>query len=356
MTLAELETYILSINAEAYTRQRNYLGGSTGLSEYITRGSIGLPKVRELILQNNSPNDSYKLINELAWREYWQSVWQVRGNDIFEYIRPLPTKPRQGLPTAVLNANTGIAALDDGIKQLQQTGFIDNHMRMWLAGLICNVAHCEWKIAADWMHSQLIDGDYASNHLGWQWVAGSYTGKTYLPQQDNINTYTKTVQRNTYLDQPYDVIADMAVPTQLKEITTELPGYNSVLPKSTITIDGLKAEAEILLYSPWTLDATWHKESSAKRVLLIDTAMFSSGKFSQNVLDSIIWFAGQIPDLAIYCAPPKELKHLSAKIVRKDYPGIANWPGTAEPPELLYPQVPLKFYPSFSAFWKQAQR
>ena len=353
---SELEAYIRTINPADYAKRRNYIGGSTRLSEYITRGAISLPRVRELILENSTPQAAFKLINELSWREYWQLVWQVRGDEIFEYIRPLVTPVRRGIPLSVLSAETGIQALDDGIKQLQQTGYIDNHMRMWIAGLVCNVARCDWKTGADWMHSHLIDGDYASNHLSWQWIAGSYTGKPYLPQQENINTYTNTVQQNTYLDKPYSVIAEMPVPAELSAVTTTLPNFKSSLPDSTITINELAEKSEILLYSPWTLDSRWRPQSTATRVLLIDRDIFGSNRFSQNVIDSISWFAQEIPGLKIICDTPSVLSSLSADIFRKQYAGIASWPGHVDPVEALYPHVTPKFYPSFSAFWKQTQK
>ena len=352
----ELVRYISSIDAAVYAQRRNYLNGSTGLSEYITRGVISLPRVRTLLLKANSRESAYKLLNELAWREYWHLVWSVKGDTIFEYIRPLPASPSLAIPQSVLEATTGIKALDEGIRQLQQTGYIHNHMRLWLAGLICNVAHCDWKVGANWMHAYLIDGDYASNHLSWQCVAGSYTGKPYLPQQDNINTFTNTIQRGTYLDQPYEVITDMAVPTELATLVTSLPAHQSTLPEATITLEALLEEAEILLYSPWTLDPVWCLNSPATRVLLLDPTVFIEGKFSQNVIDSITWFADQIPDLKILYARPAVLNDISNRVIRKDYAGIAAWPGVVEPPELLYPSVEPKFYPSFSAFWKQAQK
>ena len=354
LTLPELEAYIHTIDTAQYAQRRNYLGESTELSEYISRGMISLPRVRELVLQNNSAAASAKLINELAWREYWQLVWRVRGDSIFDYIRPLMTPTRDGLPTAVVTATTGIAALDDGIRQLQRTGYIHNHMRLWLAGLICNVAHCDWRLGAAWMHSYLIDGDYASNHLSWQWVAGSYTGKPYLPQQDNINIYSKTTQRASYLDQPYEVIADMAIPIQLEPITKELPPQKALIPNSTIELKELAGATEVLLYSPWTLDPMWRRESRATKVLLLDPAIFVPGRFNQNVIDSIMWFAAQIPDMKLLYSAPATLENQAAALYRKDYPGIATWPGTVDAPVLLFPNVATKFYPSFSAFWKRA--
>jgi deoxyribodipyrimidine photo-lyase len=356
LTYSQLVQYISGIDTNQYAQRRNYLGGSTQLSEYITRGAISLPVVRAILLENNPNAADSKLINELAWREYWQLVWQVRGAGIFDYIRPIERQLRPGIPQAVLDANTGIAVLDRGIQELLQTGYIHNHLRMWLAGLICNIAGCDWRTGADWMHSYLIDGDYASNHLSWQWVAGSYTGKAYLPQQDNINMYSDTTQHATYLDQPYEALASMAVPTQLLDVTTTLPSNSGKLPANITSLNNLSQASEILLYSPWTLDTQWRINSTARRVLLIDNKMFPPNRFSQNVIDSIVWFADQIPNLEIFYDQPEALQPMSDLITRKFYAGISDWPGIVDPPDLLFPEVPTKFYPSFSSFWKQAQK
>ena len=356
LTRTQLQDYIRGIDAASYSQQRNYLGSSTRLSEYTTRGSISLPDVRQLLLETNSPESAYKLINELAWREYWQLVWRSRGDGIFEYIRPLRQTVRAGIPEAILNATTGIEVIDNSIRQLKSSGYIHNHERLWLAGLVCNVAHCDWKIGADWMHSQLIDGDFASNHLSWQWVAGSYTGKPYLPQQQNINSYSRTVQNNTYLDVSYEALSDMAIPGPLQKLDTTQSLTDVRLPTSTISLQALQESSEILLYSPWTLDPSWRTESAAVRVLLFDNDWFTRGNYTQNVIDSIVWFAEQIPDLSILCAEPSVLAGLTDHITRKPYPGIANWPGRVDRLELLFPGVPDKLYNSFSAFWKQTQK
>jgi len=353
----ELEGYIRQIDAAKYAKTRNYLGGTTRLSEYLTRGFISLPRTQELVLENNTKSSAFKLLSELSWREYFQHVWRVRDHEIFDYFKPLDHEPRQGIPTAVLEANTGIKALDDGIKQLIDTGYIDNHMRMWLAGLICNVAKCEWQIAADWMHSYLIDGDYASNHLNWQWVAGSFNGSSYLPHQGNINKYTKTDQAGTYLDHTYKEIGDMDVPDELKDITKTLPKHDSKLPKATITLNELQKAKTILLYSPWTLDLHWRTDASGLRVLVLAKEMFTDGAFSQNVIDSIMYFADKVKGMKLIYLSTKELSALKdADIRRKDYPGINDWPGEVDKPELLHPELPLQFYPSYGAYWKAIKK
>ena len=357
LTLPQLESYIRTIDVAKYALERNYLDRSTQLSEYITRGIISLPRTRALLLENNTEQAAFKLIKELTWREYWQQTWRIRQDDIFDYIRPLNFEPRQGLPEAVLTATTGIEQLDVGIKQLYETGYIHNHLRLWIAGLICNIAKCDWKLGAAWMHSYLIDGDYASNHLSWQWVAGSYTGSDYLPQQENINTYTRSTQKNTYLDYPYNYLSDMDIPNQLKAIVTEPTLHQSLPLKNTITINEIQNAQSLFLYSPWTLDPQWRSNEQAVRVLIMPSEIFRDGAFSQNVTDSIAIFSSFIPDMELIYLDRDKLEALTnANMYRKNYPGIAHWPGIVDEPELLYPDVSNKFYPSFSSFWKQANK
>ena len=97
-------------------------------------------------------------------------------------------------------------------------------------------------------------------------------------------------------------------------------------------------------------------QSKALRVLLIDEGMFGNNKYSQNVLNSIMWFAGNIKNLYILCDEPRALPGLNNRITRKEYPGIADWPRRVEKISLLYPDIPEKFYPSFSSFWKQLEK
>jgi deoxyribodipyrimidine photo-lyase len=355
LSLPELEQYISTIDVKRYAEQRNYLDGSTRLSEYISRGYISLPRIRTLLLLKNSDQAAYKLLNELTWREYWHHTWRIRKNEIFGYFRELNHQPRQGMPTAILEANTGITAIDQGIQQLYDTGYIHNHLRLWIAGIVCNIAKCDWQIGAEWMHSYLIDGDYASNHLSWQWVAGSYTGNRYLPQQDNINTYTRTLQPGTFLDYSYECISTMPIPETLMSLTDYAPRHENQASSSTITIDEMNAAEVLLLYSPWTLDPTWRSAERGLRVLILPSKMYADGRFSQNVLQSIKRFGDSISDLKIIKLSDTQISQITAlTILRKDYPGITEWPGVIDTPELLYPNIPQKFYPSFSSYWRQA--
>ena len=345
---------LLAINPIKYQATRNYIGGSTRLSVYITRGVLTLPQIKDYLLKNYSKTESYKLINELAWREYMQREWQIRGNAIFEDIkRKQELVESSNLPLNIINAQTGIEALDNGIKQLYETGYIDNHMRMWLAGLICNIAHTKWQQPAAWMYYQLLDGDPASNFLSWQWVAGTFSSKRYLPSQENINKYTKTNQNNTFLDLNYEELAVIDTPLILKERMSE--NLNWVAPKSSdLIID--KSKPTVLYHSFW-LNKDWRNEISANRILVLELSWFEKFPVSQKVTDSILEIAGEIAGLQIYVGNIDELlPHLGKEIYYMSHPSVPHWNGKADQMPLLFPEVQLKSYDSFSAFWKQCQK
>ena len=75
------------------------------------------------------------------------------------------------------------------VRTLYSTGYLHNHARMWLASYVVHVRKVHWRIGADWLYGHLIDGDLASNHLSWQWVAGTGSHKPYLFNADNVARY-----------------------------------------------------------------------------------------------------------------------------------------------------------------------
>jgi deoxyribodipyrimidine photo-lyase len=144
---------------------------------------------------------SEKLIQELAWRDYWQQVWIVKGDEIHKDLKH-PQFPVRNykIPKAIATAQTGINAVDEAIQELYSSGYMHNHMRMYVATLCCNIARCHWRESAKWLYAHLLDGDLASNQLSWQWVSGANASKKYYANQNNINKYWGSNQKNTFLD------------------------------------------------------------------------------------------------------------------------------------------------------------
>lgn len=250
--LQRIQERIKNISPNEYSNTRNYLDGAvTKLSPYLTHGIISLKQVYEEIKETN-PNlpFDHQLYKELAWKEYFHRIWESIGDKIFSDIRDSQKDTESDeLPEELLNAETGIKVVDSEVLKLYKTGYIHNHSRMWVASLFSNIYKTQWKVGADWMYYHLLDGDLASNYLSWQWVAGTFSSKKYYANQWNINKFSKTCQKNTFLDVSYREISKLK-----KDIK---PKYRVVIEYQTdwsfIKSDDYK-NTQTLLYHPWCLE------------------------------------------------------------------------------------------------------
>jgi len=193
--LARLET----IDPLTYARSRNHVSGAvTSLSPWIRHGVLSLAEVRDAALAVvDRPEDAAKLVSELGWRDYWRQVHAALGDGIRTDLEPPAALPRHPphdrMPDDVLEACTGMACIDAFVRRLHATGWLHNHERMWLASWLVHVRGIHWRAGADWFLTHLLDGDPASNHLSWQWIAGTFSAKPYLFNRENLETYTSGI-------------------------------------------------------------------------------------------------------------------------------------------------------------------
>jgi deoxyribodipyrimidine photo-lyase len=187
-TDAALAARLAAIDPRVYARTRNALDGAvTRLSPYLTHGFIDVPEVVEQVRRRHPLALDDKLVFELAWREYFQHLWSRLGAGVFDSLRPpLPLRYATVLPEDIRTGATGVPAIDAAVRALYRSGYLHNHARMWLASYVVHLRKVHWRAGADWMVSHLLDGDLASNHLSWQWVAGTLTGKPYLFNAENV--------------------------------------------------------------------------------------------------------------------------------------------------------------------------
>ncbi len=184
-------TKLANVDALSYGRNRNFLNGSvTHLSPYLRHGCLTLNETFAAIKQKFGLS-AENLLMQLAWRDYWQRVWTVRGNAIYSEMEP----PKVALGYAPLSepvkqGKTGLPCMDAFIADLLTTGYVHNHARMWLASYIVHHLKIDWREAADWFEAHLLDGDKASNHLSWQWVASTFSSKPYYFNKENLARYT----------------------------------------------------------------------------------------------------------------------------------------------------------------------
>lgn len=349
-SLEQVQTRIEQIDPRAYDNTRNYLDGDvTWLSPFITHGVINTRQIADTVLARHQVKACYRLLFELAWREFFHRTWQLAGDDIFDDMRnPQAGVRSHELPQAMIDASTGIRIIDECLETLTQHGVMHNHARMWVAGLSCNMAGTYWQEPAKWLHYHLLDGDLASNTLSWQWIAGTFSHKKYVANQANINKYSRQAQQGTWLDIPYEEFDDFVPPEHL--LTRCQADYRQIIPGSPIP----ELKDNVALRSQWHLDPHWQSEIE-QHIVFIDTALAERWPMSPQRWRFIEHWA-QRCNASIYYGTVDELKNacLDASLVRAEYPACATWPGHVVERDWLYPH-PDRTFNSFSQYFKQVK-
>lgn len=207
---------IAQVKPAAYERTRNHLEGAvTGLSPYLTHGVLTMPEVLRALLDQQPLAVGHKLVFELGWREFFRHVWAHTGDDILHDLHhgPLPAAEYATvLPEDIRQACTGVPVIDQAVRTLYATGTLHNHARMWLASYVVHIRRVHWRAGADWLVAHLFDGDVASNHLSWQWVAGTGSHKPYLFNAENVARYAPPSWHSpgSVVDVSYDTLDTLA--------------------------------------------------------------------------------------------------------------------------------------------------
>lgn len=352
----EILNLIEKVDPIAYGNSRNYTEGAvTYLSPYISRGVISTRQVLDILsAKGYKLDESQKFIQQLAWREYFQRVWQHLEDDMFEDIRHRYTGIKhKNIPTALTTASSGINAIDIAIKNLMDTGYMHNHIRMYTASIACNIGKAYWQLPSQWMYYHLLDGDLASNACSWQWVAGTFSTKQYYCNQENINRYTNTNQQNSFLDTTYESLPTMEIPTSLLsttsiKFTTNLP--EKKLPK-------LDTNLPLIIYTSYNLDPLWKADIKANRVLLLEPSYFKQFPVSDKVINFILDLAKNIDGLQVFTGEVNEIPNLNSfpAIYSKEHPAFKHYPGIKESRDWLFPDIN-KFYNSFFGFWRKCEQ
>lgn len=214
-TLQAAAARLGAVQPSAYARSRNALDGAvTGLSPYFTHGLLDLPAALATVQAQYPLGPQDKLVMEFGWREFFAHVWRHQGERIFSDQREPITRLRyaNALPQDVLGAATGVPVIDQAVRTLYTTGYLHNHARMWLASYLVHLRKLQWRVGADWLYAHLLDGDLASNHLSWQWVAGTFSVKPYLFNAENVARYAPREWHSpgTVIDTSYEALDVLA--------------------------------------------------------------------------------------------------------------------------------------------------
>ncbi len=356
-----LEALIAAIDIRAYEKTRNHLNGRvTRLSPYLTHGFTDIPQLFERLPRLRLED---KLAFEFGWREFFHHVWQRAGDGILEdmraglpgvrYVRELPEDVREG--------RTGLPVIDKAVHTLYDTGYLHNHARMWLASYLVHLRKVHWRSGADWMYAHLLDGDLASNHLSWQWVAATFSSKPYLFNAENVARYAPAGwhSERTAIDSSYEALEAIARSNQQVPVSPALLGAPEPATGTPPTVQAstlqVSAGTRVRLVHPWMLDSA---PFDGLRVGVIHRPFHQQFRWSHQRWAFVTGRMRQVTD-HLFIGDLGELRAALAPVAHVESVATLN-PGYREhlpalctqlvPPPRRFPN-PDKACRSFSAFW-----
>lgn len=152
-------------------------GATSGLSPYLRFGCLHPRQILRRLDETRPDGESFSA--ELAWRDFYadvlghspDSAWSA-WNPTMAGIRTDRGPQADERFAAWCAGRTGYPIVDAGMRQLVETGWMHNRVRMITASFLVKDLHLDWQRGARFFMAHLVDGDLPSNNHGWQWVAG----------------------------------------------------------------------------------------------------------------------------------------------------------------------------------------
>jgi len=159
---------------EKYHQQRNFPArpGTSRLSVHLRFGTVSIRKLATLAAQKN---DAW--LNELIWRDFYQMILhhfpQVAQHAFKPAYDNIQWRNNEEEFQRWCDGTTGYPIVDAGMRELNETGFMHNRVRMITASFLTKHLLIDWRWGEAYFARKLLDFDLASNNGGWQWAAGS---------------------------------------------------------------------------------------------------------------------------------------------------------------------------------------
>ena len=159
---------------EGYAANRDFpaLNGTSKLSVHLRFGTISIRKVTALAILH-----SETFLSELIWRNFYSQILWYFPHVVTRSFKPAYDNIKWENNLDHFNAwckgKTGYPMVDAGMRELNETGFMHNRLRMVTASFLCKHLLIDWRWGETYFASKLDDYDLASNNGGWQWAAGS---------------------------------------------------------------------------------------------------------------------------------------------------------------------------------------
>jgi deoxyribodipyrimidine photo-lyase len=126
---------------------------------------------------DKKPDSRTTYVKELAWREFYYHILHhrpdVEGTAFLEKYRGLRWSGREAWFEAWKEGRTGFPIVDAGMRQLNETGWMHNRVRMIVASFLTKDLLIDWRWGERYFMERLLDGDLAPNNGGWQWAAST---------------------------------------------------------------------------------------------------------------------------------------------------------------------------------------
>ncbi len=215
---------------DTYAEDRNVPGveGTSGLSPHLARGEISPVQIMAALRRRRGKGaDTYR--KEIAWREFSYHLLFNRPKLHSENFRPdYDSFEWQSAPSALKawqSGRTGYPIVDAGMRELWQTGWMHNRVRMITASFLVKDLLVDWRDGEGWFWDTLVDADPANNPASWQWVAGSgadaapyfrifnpiLQGEKFDPEGAYVRRYVPELARlpNQYVHRPFEAPASL---------------------------------------------------------------------------------------------------------------------------------------------------
>jgi len=215
-----------SVNEYAMARDRPDFDGTSCLSPYLHWGQIGPRQIAHKLKASCDLTQKGPLtyLKELYWREFAYNVLYHFPNTPDEPLRSeyasFPWEHDSEVLKAWQTGHTGYPIVDAGMRQLWQTGWMHNRVRMIVSSLLVKHLLHNWHEGAKWFWDTLVDADLASNTLGWQWSGGCgadaapyfrvfnpiIQGQKFDPDGDYVRRYVPELKKmpNTFIHTPWE--------------------------------------------------------------------------------------------------------------------------------------------------------
>ncbi|MDB2592975.1 DNA photolyase family protein [Gammaproteobacteria bacterium] len=173
----QLQTF-LSIGIKHYKEGRNFPAKpyTSQLSPYLRFGQISPNQVWYAALQLGNNADIDHFLSELGWREFSYHLLYHNHQLPTQNLQPkfdrFPWQEDAAKLAAWQTGNTGYPMVDAGMRQLWQTGYMHNRVRMIVGSFLVKNLLLHWHHGERWFWDCLVDADMASNSASWQWIAG----------------------------------------------------------------------------------------------------------------------------------------------------------------------------------------